>query len=313
MESQPSTPDLYIDVTAEGLLPIREVARLTGVNPVTLRAWERRHGLIEPTRTASGHRLYTLADVEDIRRILGWLERGVAVSRVGCILARERLAREDAGGTAAPGEHAWWRAQLRQAVHAFDAPALQRLCTQLTARQAREQVFGQLLVPLWQALRGGQQAFGQTSEWLFLDQQLRAWAHQQLSADHEPQGRQVVLAGLLAHCPELELLLAGLLLGGQGLNVTVLPIGQPLEELPLVVERMAPAALVLFCNQPALPRLERRLQRLAGAVACPLLLAGEVAEQIGDGLAGGAVGLLGGDGRTMRRRLRQFLKSYSET
>lgn len=29
----------------EGWLPIREVARQTGVNAITLRAWERRYGL----------------------------------------------------------------------------------------------------------------------------------------------------------------------------------------------------------------------------------------------------------------------------
>lgn len=51
-------------LTREDLVPIREVARLTGVNPVTLRAWERRYGLIQPTRTESGHRLYALSDIE---------------------------------------------------------------------------------------------------------------------------------------------------------------------------------------------------------------------------------------------------------
>ena len=40
-------------LTQEELFPIREVSRLTGVNPVTLRAWERRYGLIQPTRTDS--------------------------------------------------------------------------------------------------------------------------------------------------------------------------------------------------------------------------------------------------------------------
>jgi len=59
------------------LFPIREVSRLTGVNPVTLRAWERRYGLIRPTRTDSGHRLYSMADVEAVRSILSWTERGV--------------------------------------------------------------------------------------------------------------------------------------------------------------------------------------------------------------------------------------------
>src|SRR5471030_2996715 len=72
----------------EQLFPIREVARLTGVNPVTLRAWERRYGLIQPTRTESGHRLYSMHDIETVRSILGWIERGVAVSKVGKILAK---------------------------------------------------------------------------------------------------------------------------------------------------------------------------------------------------------------------------------
>ncbi len=76
----------------EELYPIREVARLTGVNPVTLRAWERRYGLIQPTRTDSGHRLYSQADIEAVRSILAWIERGVAVSKVGKILARSSLA-----------------------------------------------------------------------------------------------------------------------------------------------------------------------------------------------------------------------------
>ena len=32
----------------EGLYPIRTVSSLTGINPVTLRAWERRYGMIKP-------------------------------------------------------------------------------------------------------------------------------------------------------------------------------------------------------------------------------------------------------------------------
>ena len=44
-------------IDQNALYPIREVARLTGINPITLRAWERRYNLIEPVRTESGHRL----------------------------------------------------------------------------------------------------------------------------------------------------------------------------------------------------------------------------------------------------------------
>lgn len=52
---------------SEPLLPIREVARLTGVNPVTLRAWERRYGLVVPQRTGKGHRLYSEDQVLPLR------------------------------------------------------------------------------------------------------------------------------------------------------------------------------------------------------------------------------------------------------
>jgi len=47
--------------------PIRVVSSETGVNAITLRAWERRYGLITPKRTAKGHRLYTEQDIRLIR------------------------------------------------------------------------------------------------------------------------------------------------------------------------------------------------------------------------------------------------------
>src|SRR5450830_253541 len=70
----------------DGWLPIREVARQTGVNAITLRAWERRYGLVVPQRTPKGHRLYSAEHVQRIMAILTWLNRGVAVSQVKPLL-----------------------------------------------------------------------------------------------------------------------------------------------------------------------------------------------------------------------------------
>ncbi|MFD1008310.1 MerR family transcriptional regulator [Oceanisphaera ostreae] len=66
--------------------PIRDVARLTGINPVTLRAWQRRYGLLKPARTEKGHRLYSEQDVSTIRHILHWLEQGVSIGQVKGLL-----------------------------------------------------------------------------------------------------------------------------------------------------------------------------------------------------------------------------------
>ena len=44
------------------------------MNPITLRAWERRYGLVKPVRTAGGHRVYTRADIDNVHRILAMVE-----------------------------------------------------------------------------------------------------------------------------------------------------------------------------------------------------------------------------------------------
>lgn len=67
-------------------IPIREISRLTGVNSVTLRAWERRYGLIKPLRTNKGHRLYSRDHMELIKTIQAWLARGLAIGKVSELL-----------------------------------------------------------------------------------------------------------------------------------------------------------------------------------------------------------------------------------
>ncbi|MHC6224057.1 MerR family transcriptional regulator [Pseudomonas sp. X10] len=291
------------ELKQEVLFPIREVARLTGVNPVTLRAWERRYGLLQPTRTESGHRLYSQADIDDIRSILGWLERGVAVSKVGGILVRAHALKAGAEIFAGPEEKARWQSLVRQAVHGFDTGRLDQLYGQVFACYPLVGVFEGVFMPVWQELRSCREGFGQTSEWLFLDHFLRARVLQRLHLAHETQAGRVLLAPLDGHSLELELLVAGLLLGGGEIAVTVLACGQPLEELALVCERLAPQALVLFSNrQPTLDQ-SKRLIRLAPVLTCPLLLAGEAAELARESLAGTQVACLGAGGKQMRRCL----------
>lgn len=68
--------------TSDALFPIREVAKLTGVNPITLRAWERRYGLIEPVRTDSGHRLYTQHNIDTLREVVQLTQQGIPISQI---------------------------------------------------------------------------------------------------------------------------------------------------------------------------------------------------------------------------------------
>jgi MerR family transcriptional regulator, light-induced transcriptional regulator len=80
------------------LFPIRVVARLTGINPVTIRAWERRYQLVQPERTPGGHRLYSRADVELLRAASRLVDQGIAISHASRLLdepAPRRQSREN--------------------------------------------------------------------------------------------------------------------------------------------------------------------------------------------------------------------------
>ena len=315
----PETIDLQRETTSDNgtvsddLFPIREVARLTGVNPVTLRAWERRYGLIQPTRTESGHRLYSRVDIDTVHRILDWIERGVAVSKVGRILARDALLSEPDAALGAQAEWKQWHGQLRHAISAFDDRQLDRLYGQIFSAYPLAVVFQDIFMPLWQALLRHQGRFGQASEWVFFDNFLRSRTAQRLQMAAAAPLPRVLLAAVAGECRELELLVAGLLMSGEKQAVKILGVGQPFDELTLICEKTQPSALVLFSNRAPSSELPLRLKRLALTLHCPLLLAGDAADLAQESLAGSSIGCLGNEGRLMQRRLQQFLGGGLDT
>lgn len=307
----------HLDATdAPELFPIREVSRLTGINPVTLRAWERRYGLIQPVRTESGHRLYSKSDIETVNRILDWIERGVAVSKVGKILARddqqaqliraERDALEEA-------EWPQWRARLMTAISAFDDRQLESLYGQIFTTYPLSVAFQDILMPLWNELLRHQGRFGQASEWLFFDAFLRVQTFLRLHVASVSPSPRVLLAAMPGECRKLELLVAALLMSRDDLAVKVLGMGQPFDELTLVCEKIQPQALVIFSNHAHNLELAGRLNRLALTLDCPLFLAGAASDLAQSALAGSSIGCLGSEGREMQRRLQQFLSGNLDT
>ena len=79
----------------QNLFPIRTVANLTGVNSITLRAWEKRYGLIKPIRTAKGHRLYTQQNIDMINEVVALLAKGIPISQVSRTLQQRHELGEE--------------------------------------------------------------------------------------------------------------------------------------------------------------------------------------------------------------------------
>jgi MerR family transcriptional regulator, light-induced transcriptional regulator len=255
--------------------------------------------------------LYSRDDIDTVHQILDWIERGVAVSKVGRILARDELLSEPGVGPGVEWEQ--WQRQLRHAISTFDDRQLDRLYGQIFAAYPLAVVFQDILMPLWQVLLRHQGRFGQASEWLFFDNFLRSRTAQRLQMAAAAPLPRVLLAAVAGECRELELLVAGLLMSGEKQAVKVLGVGQPFDELTLICEKTQPQALVLFSNRAPGSELPLRLRRLALTLNCPLLLAGDAADLAQESLAGSSIGCLGNEGRLMQRRLQQFLGGGLDT
>ena len=68
----------------------RAVEKLTGIPADTFRAWERRHGLPNPARTAGNHRLYSERDIAIVRALKQMTDDGISISHAVAI-ARRRI------------------------------------------------------------------------------------------------------------------------------------------------------------------------------------------------------------------------------
>lgn len=130
------------------VLRIGEVARRTGVAVSTLRAWERRYELLDPTRTEGGHRLYSEQDVARVRRMQQLTDQGWSAAAA----ARE-VGRSGAGqpaGTAPPGAGPPAEelvARLKSAMDRFDAAEADTVLDDALARLELGTVLDQVVVP----------------------------------------------------------------------------------------------------------------------------------------------------------------------
>lgn len=81
---------------------IKRAAELTGVPAATLRAWERRYGLVDPQRTEAGYRIYDESSLDRIRDMAALLADGWSASNAAAEVGRRRPAPGTTTPTAPP-------------------------------------------------------------------------------------------------------------------------------------------------------------------------------------------------------------------
>jgi len=246
------------------LFPIRELVRRTGVNASTLRAWENRHGLLTPTRTPSGHRLYSLSDVRRIQRLQEWLGQGLSLGEIAPLLAEWSAADSvhPAPGLVLPDvpEHSSWYGYLLETLKALEDFSIERLdalYSEACALYPIDIVTDNLLIPALEQIgqRWDKRPSGIAEEHFFsawLRNKLGARLHHAASVGRGPQ---LILACLPHENHEIGLLMFALIALQRGYRVIYLGANMPLRQIIHVSRHTQAQGIVLAGRSAEDPRI----------------------------------------------------------
>ena len=274
-----------------GLLRIGELSRRTGVAPELLRAWERRYGLLRPTRSSGGFRLYSEADEQRITSMRENLRRGLAAAEAARLALDSPADSEAAASNGQPALETGAR-RLRGSLDEFDEHGAQRAVDDLLAEFTVETVLDEVILPYLREL-GDRWAAGDATvaQEHFASNLIRGRLLGLARGWDGSEGRRALLACAPGELHDLGLIAFGLVLFRRGWRITFLGPDTPLDTLDAAARAIEPDLVVVAATtrrrlKPLEPQLksfsERARVALAGAGATS-----ELAEQTGAELLGG--------------------------
>jgi MerR family transcriptional regulator, light-induced transcriptional regulator len=253
-----------------GHLRIGELSRRVGVSPELLRAWELRYGLLRPSRSRGGFRLYSSEDEERVNRMRAYQDQGLSAAEAA------RLALTATAGEAQPTareavlDSEW----LAQGLERFDEPAAQEAFDRALAAVSLETLLRDFVLPylhdLGERWEAGTASVAQEH---FASNFLRGRMLGLARGWGQGGGPLAILACAPGELHDLALIAFGLALRARGWRIAFLGPDTPLGTLADATRTLEPELVVVSATTPQrLSRVRGELAALAGAA--PLALAG---------------------------------------
>jgi DNA-binding transcriptional MerR regulator len=246
------------------------VSRLTGLSPELLRAWERRHGVVEPLRTAGGTRRYRAADLDRLRLLKAAVDAGHRIGQVHG-LGDEELRRLVEAPEPGRDERL---GPVFAALRVLDGAEAQRLLALRLSALGGARFAREIALPLVREIgeRWASDRLGIASEHL-----ASAVLRSMLGSALQPgaaalRGVRIVLGTLAGERHELGLLMAALVAMGAGANPVYLGPDLPVDDLLEAVERSAAAALGLSVVTRPTAHTTRAMTALRGGLPDEVLV-----------------------------------------
>jgi MerR family transcriptional regulator, light-induced transcriptional regulator len=256
-----------------GYLRIGELAKRTGVSPELLRAWEQRYGLLQPTRTPGGFRLYSPADQARVQRMQALVSGGLAAAQAARLVL--------SGGEPAPPTGSASATTLEDGAGHLTASldrleeqaantALDRLLSAYTVETVLQQVVLPYLHRLGERWEAGEVSVAQEH---FASNLLRARLLGLAQGWGQGQGPGAILACVPGEQHELGLLAFGVALRRRGWRITYLGTDSPIGPIADIAPSVTPAVVVLLAmTEQGFLNQAHEIKQLTNQV--PVMIAG---------------------------------------
>lgn len=280
--------------TAAPTMRIGELAARTGVSTHVLRVWERRYGLLTPTRSAGGYRLYGPQDEWRVRTTARLRDEGMSAAQAAATALQSSRTLPDGTGEGGTQDVAGLRGQLLEAIERFDGTAAQAALDTGLTHLGVETAITDLVLPVLRET-GDRWESGEftVAQEHFASNLVRSRLATYSLAWDSGTGPLAVLACPAEELHDLGLLCFGVVLGRAGWRVRYLGADTPLVTLASAVLALTPDLVTLSAvDEEPLRGAAAGLDELSEDAAAAL-----AATHVGVGGAGASAeiaGLLGG-------------------
>jgi DNA-binding transcriptional MerR regulator len=251
-----------VDDTAH--LRIGALSQRVGVSPELLRAWERRYGLLQPTRSAGGFRLYSGADEVRVQTMQRHLDAGLSASEAArlAVAEAERTPAERAPARARLTESA---AELDAALARFDESAAHAALDRLFSAFRLQTVLRDVVLPyLSEVGRRWERGEASVAQEHFASNLLRGRLLGLARGWADAAGPRAVLACAPGELHDLPLISFGLALAARGWSITYLGPDTPIATIKeTVAGRECPLVVISAVTADRLLAVEGELAELA--------------------------------------------------
>ena len=255
------------------LLRIGELSRRVGVPVESLRAWERRYGLLAPSRTQGGFRLYGEDDVARVLAMRANLDRGLFAAEA----ARLALAEDVVEHVSSPAPVVD-ASELAAALDRFDEAGAQQALDALFATLTIDVVLRDVLLPYLHDLgERWESDEASVAQEHFASNLLRGRLMALARTWDRGAGPRALLACVEGERHDLPLVGFGLALRGHGWRISYLGADTPVASIVDAARELSPDAVVVSGTVAgAFDAVATQLREVA--LHAPLHLAGAAAD-----------------------------------